>query len=365
MAKKVGSHSRGARPVAPKKKTAESPNEASASAVTVTSVFVIMPFTSTLTRNSAQLTAFFNDHLKLPIENEVFTRMHRVNRSENAFNINAQIIKDLYAADIVICDLSGTHANPNVMYELGIRLSVSSKPVILIREAHKDNAPIFDIGGFFAEPYDPYNYAKLTAHVISKLHKFESGEEAYESPVLSILEQDQPLMRVISANRAAYLLIVMISSLYGAVRLFGGALHKFFTDNGAKFEIGGSVEEILKTLYAHREELPAFDWSLFRFRPGGQPAIDAYIANLYLSGLVDPSMEIEFTSAIVEYHSYFLSGDFMFGNVNAVVAYRYLGETLLLADLGQSLHAFLRANSQADRDRAREQFAKDLAQRQI
>lgn len=159
-------------------------------------VFVIMPFTRTNSRNKEQLTAFFENNIKSSIEKGKFSNRYIVSRSDNTFNITEKIIKDLYNADIVICDLSGPEANPNVMYELGIRLASSDKPVILIREAHPENRHIFDVGGFFAEPYDAYNYSTITKHLKTKIKSFEDGSEVYLSPVLKILEEEEPLTRV-------------------------------------------------------------------------------------------------------------------------------------------------------------------------
>src|SRR5437667_2407704 len=118
-------------------------------------VFVIMPFVEGGTRNEAQLTAFFQNNLKRPIEQADLKSRYEVYRSGQAFDITTEIIRDVCRADIVIADLSGADPNPNVMYELGVRLAISERPVILIREQNLANKKIFDIYGFYAHPYDP------------------------------------------------------------------------------------------------------------------------------------------------------------------------------------------------------------------
>ena len=150
-------------------------------------IFVIMPFTETPTRNKEQLSSFFEDIIKRPIESEEFKNKYKVRRSDETFNITEQIIKDLFAADIVIADLSGRQPNPNVMYELGVRLALTDKPVILMRENHPENRNVFDITGFYAHPYDPYKYPELQKHLIEKIRRFETGEEVYESPILKVI----------------------------------------------------------------------------------------------------------------------------------------------------------------------------------
>ncbi|UCD82576.1 MAG: hypothetical protein JSW26_14450 [Desulfobacterales bacterium] len=152
------------------------------------SVFVIMPFTETPSRNQQQLTSFFSDNIKKTIEADTnLDYEYIVWRSGETFNITDQIIRDLFRADIVIADLSGKDPNPNVMYELGVRLTLSAKPVILIREKNPENKKVFDVDSYYIHHYDPLSYQELESHLIEKLRRFETGEELYESPVKSAL----------------------------------------------------------------------------------------------------------------------------------------------------------------------------------
>lgn len=163
-------------------------------------VFVIMPFTKSPTRGEAQLTSFFENNIKQPIEAAALQYKYHVHRSGDAFNITDTIINDLYDADIVIADLSGDLPNPNVMYELGVRLSVSNRPVILIREAHGGNVSVFDISQFYTFDYDPLNYSVLETHLVKKLARFESGEETYRSPVREVLTPKFAMRRAAQAS---------------------------------------------------------------------------------------------------------------------------------------------------------------------
>lgn len=153
-------------------------------------VFVIMPFVLGGTRNEAQLKSFFENNIKHPIENADLHHRYVVFRSGETFDITTEIMRDLCRSDIVIADLSGIDPNPNVMYELGVRLAISEGPVILIREDNPHNKRIFDIIGFYAHPYDPYDYAALERHLIGKIERLESGEEPYTNPVLSIIREE-------------------------------------------------------------------------------------------------------------------------------------------------------------------------------
>lgn len=62
--------------------------------------------------------------------------------------IHGQIIKHLYEADMVLCDLSGH--NPNVFFELGVRTSLNL-PVALVRDEHT-SLP-FDTSGLNTHAY--------------------------------------------------------------------------------------------------------------------------------------------------------------------------------------------------------------------
>ena len=153
-------------------------------------IFVIMPFVQTPTRDQEQLTSFFEDNIKRPIEEASLDCEYKVWRSGETFNITDEIIKDLFRADIVIADLSGEYPNPNVMYELGVRLTLSDKPVILIREKNPNNKKVFDVDSYYIHPYDPLKYSDLERHLVEKLRRFEKGEEQFESPVKKVLHNE-------------------------------------------------------------------------------------------------------------------------------------------------------------------------------
>src|SRR6266566_6083617 len=55
--------------------------------------------------------------------------------------IQKRIVQNVYSADVVVCDVSGK--NPNVMFELGMRLAFD-KPTVIIKDDKTDYA--FDTG---------------------------------------------------------------------------------------------------------------------------------------------------------------------------------------------------------------------------
>lgn len=62
--------------------------------------------------------------------------------------IHERIVTNIYNDDIVVCDVSSK--NPNVMFELGLRLAFD-KPTIIIKDEKNDYS--FDIGGIEHIPY--------------------------------------------------------------------------------------------------------------------------------------------------------------------------------------------------------------------
>ena len=152
-------------------------------------VFIIMPFSKVNNRNQEQLTNFF-EALRSSIEAEKsLSYKYTVRRSGDDLIITDQLIRSLFNADIVIADISGEVPNPNVMYELGVRLAISEKPVILIREGDKSESSDlpFDLKTYHTEFYDPFNHEKLVRILVNKLKRIERGEMQYESPVKKAL----------------------------------------------------------------------------------------------------------------------------------------------------------------------------------
>jgi hypothetical protein len=101
--------------------------------------FVIMPFSE---KNSNRSDGFFKevlDSLIIPAGIESGFVVETANRQGSDI-IQSTIINQLLNADLVIADL--TDHNPNVLFELGIRLAIE-KPVAIIKSS--DTGRIFDV----------------------------------------------------------------------------------------------------------------------------------------------------------------------------------------------------------------------------
>lgn len=294
------------------------------------SVFVIMPFTKTPLRDPSDLTEFFETNVKHCIESDTtLEHQYIVRRSDDTFDITAQIIRDVYTADIVLCDLSGENANPNVMYELGIRLAISNKPVILFREANPKNRPIFDIAGFYAFEYRPQQYRRLEQYIIGKLKKFETGEEVYESPVLKVLRTEPSIISELNRSRVETLLDSFHSQVRGLHRIVGGALHEFLTVYNITHDFD-TPEDALAFMQEHRETLAELPWANLVFVPHAMPGLNAFLVELPLKDLLPTPVARAANTFVSEYYNHFLASQYSWHRVSFATLFAFVGESYIL-----------------------------------
>lgn len=103
---------------------------------------------------------FLEDEITKVIESSSTNDYHfecngLVSDSSGITNITRTIVKKLFQADIVIVDISGL--NPNVMFELGLRLSLPKVTIIIQSD---DTTLPFDIKDFYTLSY-PQNLSAV------------------------------------------------------------------------------------------------------------------------------------------------------------------------------------------------------------
>jgi hypothetical protein len=248
-------------------------------------IFVVMPFVETPTRDKDDLLYFFEHHLKSSIEKENgFIYNYLVYRSSDIFGITEQIIIDLYESDMVICDLSGIKSNPNVMYELGIRLAISNNPVILIREKNPDNKTIFDISGYFTFEYNPKQYNYLEKHIIDKIKSFENGKEKYSSPVLKTLENAPTVINRIIRQNNWDRLVLFQTGIYHYLMSQLASVSHFIQKNNIDINTS-SENEVLESLYEKEEILTQLNWNEYKLVKPKIPALEEFLTFPPITGL--------------------------------------------------------------------------------
>jgi hypothetical protein len=268
-------------------------------------VFVIMPFTKTPLRKQAELAEFFEVQLKGVIEGKNFKHEYEVSRSGQELIITDQIIRELFRADLVICDLSGEHANPNVMYELGIRLACSNRPVILIREEHPSNERIFDIQSLHVHNYNPLAPKSLSEYLYGKIRAFEDGEEIFRSPVLDVLEDEANFQRV-GKTKAKILIDILQFGLLSHLRSLIVTLNSYLVGR-SNIQLTLTPGDLARDLFEHQDQLRLVDWSEIRLAAGPHPAISYYLSTQYLAGIVDDKLEIPFSGVMLFFYEWYFT----------------------------------------------------------
>jgi nucleoside 2-deoxyribosyltransferase len=132
--------------------------------------FVIMPFVE---RDPKHSTGFFAEVLRsliTPAAKDSQFTVKTANRQGSDL-IQSTIINDLIEADLVIADL--TEHNPNVMFELGVRMA-QDKPVVLIK-AH-GTGPLFDVDNMLRVfEYNPNLWQTTVEKDMPNLRDFIKG----------------------------------------------------------------------------------------------------------------------------------------------------------------------------------------------
>ncbi len=150
--------------------------------------FVIMPFVE---RDPKHATGFFLEVLRsliTPAAKDSGFTVKTANRQGSDL-IQSTIVNDLLEADLVIADL--TEHNPNVMFELGVRMA-QDKPVVLIKAT--GTGPLFDIDNMLRVfEYSPNLWQTTTEKDFPLLRDFIKG--AWENR-----ESDKTYMKILRSK---------------------------------------------------------------------------------------------------------------------------------------------------------------------
>jgi hypothetical protein len=132
--------------------------------------FVIMPFVERDVRHSAGFFAEVLRSLITPAAKASQFTVKTANRQGSDL-IQSTIINDLIEADLVIADL--TEHNPNVMFELGMRMA-EDKPVVLIKAL--GTGPLFDVDNMLRVfEYSPNLWQTTVEKDLPNLRDFIKG----------------------------------------------------------------------------------------------------------------------------------------------------------------------------------------------
>lgn len=275
-----------------------------------------MPFKRALDRNQQDLDSFFCDNLKARVEREQALKFkYQVSRSDNTLDITEKIVRDIFEADVVICDLSGSVPNPNVMYELGMRFSLGNKPVILIREGHPTNQETFDIRGLYTHPYSSRRYKELEDHILDKLKRFEDGSEAYESPVLKVLSKQPQIIEALLKRQVRGIMRSIHQGFFACQELLRRRVCKVFGEVWEKATTPPPLPkdpwEIVPFLKAIGDRLPPDFWRRVNFVPPPVPGLLGYLTYHPLADVVPNDLAEPFGRAMHGFYFHFFAGGYL------------------------------------------------------
>lgn len=152
--------------------------------------FVIMPFVE---RDQKHPSGFFAEVLRSIITPAAKASQFTVKTANRQGSdlIQSTIINDLMDADLVIADL--TEHNPNVMFELGMRMA-EDKPVVLIKAL--GTGPLFDVDNMLRVfEYSPNLWPTTVDKDMPNLREFIRGSwenRASEKSYIKILRGAKP-----------------------------------------------------------------------------------------------------------------------------------------------------------------------------
>ena len=116
--------------------------------------------------------------------------MAKTARGQGSDVIQSTIVNGLLDADLVLVDL--TEHNPNVLFELGLRIA-EKKPTVLVKAIGTN--PIFDVDNLMrVVSYNQNVWPSTVAEDLPKLTEFIKGAWAMkdtERPYMEILRQQQ------------------------------------------------------------------------------------------------------------------------------------------------------------------------------
>jgi hypothetical protein len=147
-------------------------------------VFVIMPFSSTVSLSEPEWTEIYDHVFKPAIEECGYSCQRAIPKTGSLIR---SIIEKLRNARIVLADI--TDRNPNVFYELGVRHSLSKRTIIV---AQGNQHPPSDLLGYWFIRYgkEPAQVTRFKKDIKRLIADIESEPDKSDNPVSDYLDQE-------------------------------------------------------------------------------------------------------------------------------------------------------------------------------
>lgn len=309
-------------------------------------------------RPKEELDDFFENSIKLPIiaNFEGFD----VKRSETESNISENILRNIFQADYLICDLSGTRPNSTVMFELGVRLAISERPVILIRQADQNNHRDIHLSGHHVFEYNPNVLTPLINYIKSKIAGFEERIEIYESVVAKSIGPSNITDRLVS--RTDRYLDVASAVVAGTIQEVLVRVYQYLLESDKFSEYSELDKEIQEFIHRWASRKEGYGEDLVQFgeifeilkmhgfshselkipiQGVGLEAISRLLTEIELKGFLDAPTERRFLKIIRRYYLEYGTGNPLAGEIHLIRIHAFLARSRAVDALLASLRKFI------------------------
>ena len=151
------------------------------------SCFVIMPYgKKRVGRRTVNFDKVYDTFHKPLIENLGYKAI-RCDKLDSGGSIHLEMFQHIYDCGLVLVDV--TSCNPNVMYELGVRHTLTRGTSIMLKQA--DTTIPFNISGYPIldyEPSDSSSLSKVERKIAKRLAEIHKQPHKSDSPVLDRLK---------------------------------------------------------------------------------------------------------------------------------------------------------------------------------
>lgn len=187
--------------------------------------------------------------------NDVHFTVKLVSDSDDVGIIQKRIVQNIYSSDIIVCDVSGK--NPNVMFELGMRLAFD-KPTIIIKDDKTDYSFDTSIIEHITYPRD-LRFARIVTFKSTLAEKVSATHRAAKNPdhstFLKSFGQFQVANLTESIIPADKLVLEMLTDLQMEVSRLRRSTPREISRRPRPFldqEISSKISSALDTYYAEK-----------------------------------------------------------------------------------------------------------------
>ena len=183
-----------------------------------------MPFSATTSKSEEEWGKIYNNLFKRIIENSKFDYECKRSELENG-SFTRDIVINLKDDYLVLADI--TDFNPNVMWELGVRHSLSKKTIMVARSDFIPKIPS-DIKEYGVVPYDVgiTDYKEFEEQIYSIMKKIEDNPEKPDSPVFNFLKEEDLILSSYGRKQIINKLVGLMTEIGENLELVNGILSK-------------------------------------------------------------------------------------------------------------------------------------------